>query len=155
VRRSAAAVAVAVLLAGCGGGGTGKTLSQAQLIAKVNAECQHLQRASTDLVNAQDPTAHGARVARYLHAAASELRGRAQAIGGLNPPASRVGEIQRFAALLGRYADQLDALADRTRSGEGYNDLLARSTSQVNALNGLSDQANSIAAALGFTACAT
>jgi hypothetical protein len=144
-------VAVAVLLAACGGGGPGKALSQAQLIAKVNAECQHLQRASTDLVNAQDPTAKGARVARYLHAAASELRGRAQAIGALNPPASRVGEIQRFASLLGRYADQLD----RTRSGEGYNDLLTRSTGQVNVLNGLSDQANSIAAALGFTACAT
>jgi hypothetical protein len=155
VRRSAAALVVAVLLAACGGGGTGKALSQAQLIAKVDAECRRLQRASADLVNAQDLSAHGARVARYLHAAASQLRGRAQAIDALVPPASRAGEIHRFAALLGRYADQLDALADRTRSGEVYNDLLARSTSQVNALNHLSDQANGIAAALGFTGCAT
>ena len=154
LRRSAAALVAAVLLAACGGG-DGKALSQAQLIAKVNAECQRLQRASADLGNATEPSARGARVARYLHTAASQLRRRAHAIDALVPPASRAEQVHRFASLLGRYADQLDALADRIRSSERYNDLLARSTSQVNALNNLSDQVNSIAAALGFTSCAT
>jgi hypothetical protein len=146
---------MAVLLGACGGDATGTALTQAQLIAKVNAECQRLQRASTDLVNAQDPRARGARVTRYLHAAASQLRDRAEAIDALVPPSSRAAVVRRFASLLGRYADRLDTLANRTRAAETYRALLARSISQVDALNHLSDQANTIAAGLGFTRCAT
>ncbi len=167
IRRSEAtlrpirAILVVVLtvagLAACGGGGgpSGPRLSQAQLVTKVNAECQGLAKAAADLMNAQDPNARGARVRHYLGAAASVLRDRIQAIGRLNPPSALAGQVSRFVSLLTQYADQLESLASSTKSNETYNDLLTRSTSQVNSLNHLADQANQIAATLGFNACAT
>ena len=155
MRRSTAALVVALVLVACGGGGSGKPLTESQLVAKVNAECARLQRAATDLVNAQDPSAEGSKVGSYLHRAASELRTRADAVAALDAPASRARQVDRFTTLLGQYADRLDALADRIKSGEGYNDLLNRSPSAVSALNRLSDQADTIAATLGFTACVT
>jgi hypothetical protein len=156
VRRLAGIVVVIVGLAACGGGsGGGPSLTSAQLVTRVNAECLKLQQASNDLSNAQHPSAHGAVVARYLHAASSQLRARLQAIGALNPPASMSSQVNQFVTLLNRYADGLDALANRTGSGDTYSALLDRSTSQVNALNSLSDQANRIAVKLGFTNCET
>ena len=155
MRRCTAALIVALVLVACGGGGSGKPLSQSQLVARVNAECDRLQRAGNDLVNAQDPSATGSKVGGYLHRAATELRTRAQAIDSLDAPASLASPVHRFTGLLAKYADGLDALADRIKSGEGYNDLLNRSASAVNALNRLSDQADTIAATLGFTACVT
>ena len=155
MRRGTAALVLALVLVACGGGGSGKPLSERQLVAKVNTECDRLQRAATDLVNAQDPSATGSKVGGYLHRAASELRTRAEAIDALNAPASVASQVRRFTGLLGRYADGLDALADRIRSGEGYSDLLNRSGDQVGALNRLSDQANRIAVELNFTSCGT
>ena len=76
-------------------------------------------------------------------------------IGALNPPSSVADQVGQFVSLLNTYSDQLDALASRTRTGENYESLLSRSTSQVNALNHLSDQANTIAAKLKFNDCAT
>ena len=64
------------------------------------------------------------------------------------------GDVTKFVSLLGQYADGLDALASRIHSGETYSDLLNRSTSQVTALNDLSSQTDTLAARLGFTACA-
>jgi hypothetical protein len=157
VRRLTTVVVVVVGLAACGGGGGsgGHPLTTAQLVARVNTECQKLQQASTDLTNAQNPSAHGAVVARYLHAASSQLRSRLQAIGALVPPSSLASQVSQFVVLLNRYADGLDGLANRTKSGDTYAALLDRSTSQVNSLNSLSDQADRIASKLGFTACET
>ena len=154
MRRLAAMVVVIVGLAACGGGGSsGPPLTSAQLVTKVNAECQKLQQASTDLTNAQNPNAHGAVVSRYLHAAASQLRSRLSAISALVPPPSLASQVSRFVNLLNRYADGLDALANRTNSKDTYALLLDRSTAQVNSLNSLSDQADTIATKIGFTAC--
>jgi hypothetical protein len=155
VRRSAPVLVAALVLVACGGGSSGKPLTEPQLVAKINAECARLQKAGADLVNAQDPSALGAKVGTYLHRAAGELRNRADAITALRAPSSVAKQVQRFTTLLGQYADRLDGLASSIKSGEGYNDLLARSTSTVNTLNKLSDQADTIAATLGFTACAT
>ena len=155
MRRGTAALLVALVLVACGGGRSGKPLTESQLVARVNTECERLQKAATDLVNAQDPSASGSRVGTYLHRAASELRTRSEAIAALSPPASVAGQVRRFTGLLGQYADGLDALADRVKSGEGYSDLLNRSTSRVDSLNRLSDQANRIAVTLNFTACGT
>lgn len=145
------------VLGGCGGGGgpSGPALSRSQLQTKVNAECRKLAQASTDLVNAQDPNAHGSRVAQYMHAAASQLRTRVDAIGALHPPSSLAGDLNRFVSLLGRYSDGLDGLANRIHSVETYSELLNRSTAQVDTLNTISSQTNTIAARLGFDACAT
>ncbi len=155
MRRLATILVVVVGLAACGGGSSasGPRLTSAQLVTRVNAECQKLQQASSDLTNAQDPTAHGAVVARYLHAASGQLRSRLHAIGALNPPASLQSQVSHFVTLLNRYADGLDALANGTKSGDTYAALLDRSTSQVNTLNSLSDQADRLASKLGFTAC--
>ena len=112
-------------------------------------------KASNDLVAAQDPNAHGSRVEQYMKRAASELRGRVQAIGALHAPASVAGDVSRFVSLLGQYADGLDALAGRIHSIETYSELLNRSVAQVSALNKLSAQTTIIAAKLGFDACAT
>jgi hypothetical protein len=144
-------------LAACGGGGgpSGPALTRAQLVTKVNAECLKLATAGNDLVAAQDPSAQGAQVAKYLHAAASQLRARVGDIAQLVPPADVAGQVARFVSLLDNYADQLDSLANGVRSGETYEALLSRSGSQVNALNGLSDQSNKIAANLNFKDCAT
>ena len=155
MRRSAAVLAVIVALAACGGGSSGPTLSRAQLVSRVDAECLKLQAASTDLQNAQNPNATGSTVARYLHAGAGQLRTHAEAIGNLAAPASLSGQLSRFVSLLERYADGLDSLADGTRAHETYNALLMRSTAQVNSLNTISDQANQIAATLDFNDCAT
>lgn len=156
MRRLAAMVVVIVGLAACGGGsGGGPPLTSAQLVARVNTECQKLQQASTDLTNAQNPSAHGAVVARYLHAASGQLRSRLQVIGALVPPSSLASQVNQFVALLNRYADGLDGLANRAQSGDTYAALIDRSTSQVNSLNSLSDQADRIASKLGFTACET
>jgi hypothetical protein len=148
---------VAAVLVSCGGGGgaSGPALSRSQLVARVNTECRQLMKASNDLIAAQNPNAHGSRVEQYMKRAASELRGRVQAIGALHAPASIAGDVSRFVSLLGRYADGLDALAGRIQSIETYSELLTRSTAQVDALNKLSDQTNSIASKLGFNACAT
>jgi hypothetical protein len=145
----------ACALSACGGGsgGSGKALTRAELVAKVNAECQGLAQASTDLLNAQDPSAHGSRVRGYLMAAASQLRSRVDAIGNLVPPASIAGQVSRFVSLLHAYADELDAFAAQTHSSDTYGDLVSRSVSRVTALNRLADQANVIAARLGFTSC--
>ena len=100
-------------------------------------------------------SAHGAVVARYLHAASGQLRSRLQVIGALVPPSSLASQVNQFVALLNRYADGLDGLANRAQSGDTYAALIDRSTSQVNSLNSLSDQADRIASKLGFTACET
>ncbi|HSO95469.1 MAG TPA: hypothetical protein VLV81_05455 [Acidimicrobiia bacterium] len=144
-------------LAACGGGGgpSGPVLSRAQVVTRVNAECHQLLQASNDLASAQDPNAHGTRVEHYMKAAASQLRSRVAAIGALHTPGSISGDVSRFVSLLGQYADGLDALASRIRSGETYADLLNRSGAQVSALNNLSSRTNTIAARLGFTACGT
>jgi hypothetical protein len=155
VRRSAAVLAVVVVLAACGGGSSGPPLSAAQLVTKVDAECLRLQTASNDLQNAQDPNAEGATVARYLHEGAAQLRSHVEAIGDLVPPSSLSSDFSRFVSLLEHYADGLDSLASRTRAHETYTALLNRSTSQVNSLNSVSDQANSLAAKLNFKDCAT
>jgi hypothetical protein len=154
--RAIVAVLTVAGLAACGGGGgpSGPQLTRAQLVAKVNAECQGLAKAAADLTTAQDPNARGTKVAHFLGAAASELRHRIEAIGQLNPPSALAGQVDRFVSLLTRYADQLGSLASSTKSNETYNDLLTRSTSQVNALNTLADQANQVAGNLGFNACA-
>ena len=157
--RSIRAIVVVLAVAGlaaCGGGGgpSGPQLSRAQLVTKVNAECRGLATAVVDLTNAQDPNAHGTKVAHFLGAAASELRNRSHAIGQLNPPSALAGPVSRFVSLLTRYADQLSSLASSTKSNETYIDLLSRSTSQVNTLNHLADQANHAASNLGFHTCA-
>jgi hypothetical protein len=154
VRRLATMVAVIVGLAACSGGGSsGPALTSTQLVTRVNAECQKLQQASTDLTNAQDSTAKGQVVAHYLHAASSQLRTRLQAIDALTPPSSMKPQVSKFVTLLNQYADGLDGLANRANSGDTYAILLDRSTAQVTALNHLSDQADTIASKLGFTAC--
>jgi hypothetical protein len=144
-------------LAACGGGSgvSGPALSRSELVSRVNAECRALLRASNDLVAAQDPNAHGSRVEQYLKRAASQLRDRVKKIGALHAPASLAGDVNRFVSLLGQYADDLEAHAGRIHSDETYLELLNRSTAQVNALNKLSGQTNTIAARLGFDACAT
>ncbi len=138
-----------------GGGATGPVLTRSQLVARVNVECRQLMKASNDLIAAQDPNAHGSRVEQYMKRAASELRTRVQAIGALHAPAAVAGDVSRFVSLLGQYADGLDALAGRIHSIETYSELLNRSTGQVDALNKLSAQTNTIASKLGFDACAT
>ena len=157
MRRSVAALLVVAALAACGGGGgpSGPALSRSQLVSRVNGECGKLLQAGNSLLAAQDPNAHGSRVAQFMKKAASQLRDRVRAIGALHPPSSIAGDVSRFVSLLGRYADGLDALAGRIKSTETYSELLDRSTAQVDALNQLSGQANAIAAKLGFTACAT
>ena len=145
-------------LAACGGGGggpSGPVLSRSDLVSKVNAECRKLRNASNDLITAQDPNSHGARVEQYMKRAASQLRDRVKNLGALHAPGSISGDVNRFVSLLGQYADGLDALASRIHSDETYSDLLNRSTAQVAALNTLSGQTNTIAARLGFDACAT
>jgi len=154
--RAVATVAAVGLLAACGGGGpTGKPLTDAELIARVDAQCVQLAAAGNDLVAAQDPSAQGAQLSGYLHAAARVLRTHVNAIGQLVPPANLQGDVSRFVSALYSYADQLDALADRTRPGDTYEQLLTHSAPQVSSLNGLSDQANKIAAKLNFKDCAT
>ena len=154
--RAVATVTAVVLLAACGGGGpTGTPLTDAQLVARVNAQCVQIAAAGNDLVAAQDPSAQGAQLSGYLHAAARVLRTHVNTIGQLVPPASRQGDVSRFVSALSSYADQLDALADRTRPGDTYEQLLIHSASQVSSLNRLSDQANKIAAKLNFKDCAT
>ena len=153
MRRLATIAAVTLGLAACGGGGGGTPLTHAQLVARVNAACQKLQQASSDVTNAQDPTTHGAAVARYLHAESSQLRSTSGTIGALVPPSALSSQVSQFVALLNRYADGLDGLANRTGTGDTYAALLDRSTAQVNSLNSISDQADHLASKLGFTAC--
>jgi hypothetical protein len=158
VRARAVAVVIAVaLLAACGGGGgpAGKPLTDAQLVARVDAECVQLAAAGNDLVAAQDPSAQGAQLSGYLHSAARVLRTHVHNIGQLVPPTNLQGQVSHFVSLLTSYADQLDALAARTRRGDTYEALLTHSGSLVSSLNNLSDQANKIADKLNFKDCAT
>ena len=155
--RAVAAVMAVALLAACGDGGgrTGKPLTIAELVARVDAECLRLASAGNDLVAAQDPSAQGTQVSGFMHAAARVLRARVREIGQLVPPPQVAGDVSRFVSLLNRYADQLDGLARRTRAGETYDQLLTRSPAQVSALNGIAAQANKIAAKLNFKDCVT
>lgn len=145
-----------VVLAACGGGGRGGApLRESQLVTKVNAECRKLLSASNDLAAAQDPNATGAKVRQYVQRATGALRTHADAIGQLVPPKTTASQFNRFVSLLHRYADDLDALVARLKSSETFQDLLNRSTSQVNTLNGLSAQIDQINTTLGFVACNT
>lgn len=156
-RAVAVVVAAVTLLAACGGGGgpAGKPLTDAQLVTRVDAECVQLAAAGNDLVAAQDPSAQGAQLSGFLHSAARVLRARVNDIGKLVPPTNLEGQVSQFVSLLNSYADQLDALAARTRPGDTYEVLLTRSGSLVSSLNNLSDQANKIADKLNFKDCAT
>ena len=132
------------------------TVAAVGLLAACGGELDALGiDAGNDLVAAQDPSAQGAQLSGYLHAAARVLRTHVNAIGQLVPPANLQGDVSRFVSALNSYADQLDALADRTRPGDTYEQLLTHSAPQVSSLNGLSDQANKIAAKLNFKDCAT
>lgn len=158
MRARAVAVVMAVaLLAACGGGGgpSGKPLTDAQLVARVDAECVRLAAAGNDLVAAQDPSAQGAQLSGYLHSAARILRARVNDIGQLVPPANLQHDVSQFVSSLNSYADQLDALANGTRPSDTYETLLTHSASLVSSLNKLSDQANKVADKLNFKDCAT
>ena len=90
-----------------------------------------------------------------MHAAAKRCAPASPTSPSSSRPPNLQGDVSQFVSALDSYADQLDGLADRTRSGETYEQLLTRSASQVNSLNSLGDQANKIAAKLNFKDCAT
>ena len=97
--------------AACGGGGTDR-LSASDYRSKASTHCEQLKDASDELAKAQDPSATGATVTRFLRGAADGLRELVDGLDGLEPPASLEPHADELVGLLGDYADGLDELAE-------------------------------------------
>jgi hypothetical protein len=150
---TASALVIAIVVGGCGGGG-GPALSRGAFIAKANKECDSLKQASDDFHAAQQPSATGQKVAKFLRAAADRLRQLVQNVGDLVPPASLQGKVDALLKVLGEYADGLDSLASHTQSGQRFQEVLDANAKTVDRLNGLATRAGQLVVNLELTACA-
>jgi hypothetical protein len=146
-----AALALAMLAAACGGGTD--RLTAADYRAEASAQCEQLRDASDELAKAQEPSATGATVTRYLRGAADGLRELVAGLDALEPPASLESETDELVALLGEYAEGLDDLAGSVRGGDTLQATFARNTQLVRRLNGAAAQATSLVTRLELSGC--
>jgi hypothetical protein len=150
---AALAVLVAVAVAACSGGSGGAPLSRSAFLGKVNGECAALKQASDDFAKAQSPSATGTRVASLLKKAAARLRSLAGEMSGVTPPDALSRKFDTLVSVLRSYADGLDTLAGKVRSGQTLQDTLNANAALVSKLNKFSDQATTTVADLGLTRC--
>jgi hypothetical protein len=157
--RPATATAVLVLvgvtaLAACGGGGDdGPRLSRATFTKRANAQCAVLEDASNDLRKAQDPSATGSAVTKFVAQGADRLRDFVDALDALSPPASFEDDLDALVENLNAYADGLDELGEKTAKGQSFRGVQEAHPKAITHLNSLSAKANELVAKLGLVGC--
>jgi len=144
------ALCAIAVLGGCGGP---KPLTQAAFIEKANQECASLQQASNEFHKAQDPAAEGADVARFVHRAADRLRALARHVDALVPPDEMQDNVDRLLADLTDYADGLDQLADKTKSGQTFAEVIQASQGLVGRMNAVATRVGTLVGDLGLVSC--
>jgi hypothetical protein len=152
VRRLLSAAFGCVLLAvACGGGA--QRLSASDYRTQASTQCEQLKDASDELAKAQDPSATGATVTRYLQGAADGLRELVDGLDSLEPPASLETDADELVGLLDEYATGLDELAGSVRGDDTLQATFARNTELVRRLNGAAAQATSLVTRLELSGC--
>jgi uncharacterized phage infection (PIP) family protein YhgE len=152
VRRLFPAAFGCVLLAvACGG--DAQRLSATDYRTQASTQCEQLKDASDELAKAQDPSATGATVTRYLQGAADGLRELVDGLDSLEPPASLETDADELVGLLDEYATGLDELAGSVRGDDTLQATFARNTELVRRLNGAAAQATSLVTRLELSGC--
>jgi hypothetical protein len=141
----------ALLAVACGG--DTKPLSASGYRATASTQCEQLKDASDELARAQDPSATGATVTRFLRGAADGLRELVDGLDALEPPASLESDADELVSLLGEYADGLDELAGSVRAGDTLQATFDRNMQLVQRLNGAAAQATSLVNRLELSGC--
>jgi hypothetical protein len=158
--RPSTAVAVLVLvlvsatvLGACGGGDDGPRLSEATFTKRANAQCAVLEDASNELRKAQDPSATGDAVTKFVKLGASRLRDFVDALDALPPPADLEDDLDTVVDTLNSYADGLEALGEKTANGQSFRGVQEANPKAIKRLNSLSAKANALVAKLGLVGC--
>ena len=150
-RRAAGAVVVAALLGGCGG--TGPRLSVAGFTAKANQECTALEKASNSFRLAQDPSFQGAEVRRFVRQVSERFRELVRNIDELVPPEELEESVDLLVDDLTKYADGLDTLADRTKAGQGFTEVIQANPTLVRRMNAIASRVTTAVGELGLVDC--
>lgn len=151
--RRAIAVAAACALLAVACGSTTDRLSASDYRSKASTRCEQLKDASDELAKAQDPSATGATVTRFLRGAADGLRELVDGLDALEPPTSLQPDADELVSLLGVYADGLDELAGSVRGGDTLQATFDRKMQLVQRLNGAAAQATTLVNRLELSGC--
>ncbi|MSO78852.1 MAG: hypothetical protein EXQ79_04515 [Acidimicrobiia bacterium] len=149
--RPAACVLAVVLLVGCGK--AGPRLSVAGFTAKANKECAALGKASDAFRLAQDPAFEGADVRRFVRQVSARFRQLVRNIDELVPPEQLEDSVDALVDDLTKYADGLDTLADRTKAGQGFAEVIQANSPLVRRMNSIATRVTTAVGDLGLVAC--
>lgn len=147
----AVASAVGVLAVACGGGT--ERLSAREYRSKASARCEQLKDAGDELRRAQEPSAVGATVARFLDRAADRLRDLVRGLDDLEPPRASERDAAELLDLLDEYAAGLDELAGRVSPGDTLGRTFEQNQELVQRLNGVAGEATTLVTRLDLTGC--
>ncbi len=150
-RAAAGALAVMALLGGCSD--AGPRLSRAGFTAKANQECTALEEASDSFQLAQDPSFEGAEVRRYVHQVSDRFRELVRNIDELVPPEELEESVDLLVEDLSAYADGLDTLADRTKAGQGFTEVIQVNPTLVRRMNEIASRVTTAVGNLGLVDC--
>jgi hypothetical protein len=151
--RSVLACAVVVLVLGLAGCGGEPPLDRNEFLRKANAECATLKTASEDFQKAQQPTATGGDVAKFLRKAAHRLRRLVRRVDALVPPDDMEENVDKMLGYLADYADGLDKLADDARPDQTYQELLQANGATVDRLNNIASKVSTIVGQIPLVGC--
>jgi hypothetical protein len=147
----AVALAVGVVVAACGGEKT--RLSASEYRRQAGESCETLKDASTELAKAQEASATGPKVTRYVGAASDRLRDLVGQLDGLDPPRALAHDAGRLVDLLGGYASGLDQLARKVGPRDTLTDTFRKNQRLVTKLNRDAGAATALVAKLRLTDC--
>ena len=138
---------------GCGGGDSAKPLSRTEFTKQAEAKCADLGQASTELGKAESPSSVGKTVASFLHGSADELRKFVSGFDNITPPTAIEKDASELVSVLGSYADGLDSLADKVKSGQTFQEALQANGKIVDRLNSYAGRATNIVIKLELAGC--
>lgn len=145
------ALSVIAVLAGCSD--PGPRLSRAGFTAKANQECTALEKASNSFRLAQDPAFTGEEVQRYVRQVSDRFRELVSNVDELVPPEELESSVDALVADLAAYADGLDELADRTKAGQGFTEVIQNNPGLVGRMNTIASRVTTAVGNLGLVDC--
>ncbi len=134
-------------------GPTGPVLSRSAFTTRAEAICAAQATSVDPLTAAEDANDTGAAVGQGFRADSAAIRKLADSLARPNPPASMAGGMGKLVNALRDYADGLDELAGRVRSGQGVLDVFNANGSRVDALNRIAKSVGTTAIELGLLDC--
>jgi hypothetical protein len=147
----AGALVAAFVLVGCSD--TGPRLSRAGFAAQANKECTSLAQASDAFQSAQNPEFEGKQVQRFVHQVSDRFRELVQNIDELVPPEELEESVELLVTDLTAYADGLDELAERTKPGQSFTEVIQTSPKLVTRMNTIATEVTTTVGELGLVDC--